>query len=108
MAQLRQDMDLFLERDTVVIVVGPEKSRDFAGYFEKHRLHYLGCPDPEHTILKMYGQQVNLFKLGRMPAQVLVDKQGIVRYAHYGLSMRDIPTTTEMVELIEEINEHLV
>lgn len=104
MAQLRQDMDLFLERDTAIIIVGPEESRDFASYFQKHQLEYLGCPDPMHTILKLYGQQVKLFKLGRMPAQVLVDKQGIVRYAHYGLSMRDIPTTEEMLALIDEIN----
>jgi peroxiredoxin Q/BCP len=104
MAQLRQDMELFLERDTKIIVVGPEDSRDFARYFEKHQLEYTGCPDPKHRILKLYGQQVNLFKLGRMPAQVLVDKQGVVRYAHYGLSMRDIPTTEEMLSLIDEIN----
>jgi peroxiredoxin Q/BCP len=104
MAQLRQDMKLFLERDTTIIVVGPDNSRHFTEYFEKHQLEYAGCPDPKHTILKLYGQQVNLFKLGRMPAQVLVDKQGVVRYAHYGLSMRDIPTTEEMLSLIDEIN----
>lgn len=104
MAQLRQDMGLFLEKDTRIIVVGPDDSRDFAGYFEKHQLEYVGCPDPNHTILKLFGQQVKLFKLGRMPAQVLVDKQGVVRYAHYGLSMRDIPTTEEMLSLIDEIN----
>jgi peroxiredoxin Q/BCP len=105
MAQLRQAMDQFLKRDTAIVIVGPDNEAAFARYFEKHGLEYTGCPDPRHSILKLYGQQVKLFKLGRMPAQVLVDKQGIVRFAHYGLSMRDIPTIDEMLELIEEINE---
>ena len=105
MAQLRQAMDQFLERSTEIVVVGPDDDEAFAKYFQRHGLEYAGCPDPKHSILKLYGQQVNLFKLGRMPAQVLVDKKGIVRFAHYGLSMRDIPTIEEMLELIEEINE---
>lgn len=105
MAQLRQTMDQFIKRFTAIVVVGPDNEAAFARYFEKHGLDYTGCPDPKHRILKLYGQQVKLFKLGRMPAQVLVDKQGIVRYAHYGLSMRDIPSVAEMLELIDDINE---
>jgi peroxiredoxin len=105
MAQLRQAMDQFLERSTEIVVVGPDDDVAFTKYFEQHGLEYVGCPDPKHSILKLYGQQVKLFKLGRMPAQVLVDKEGIVRFAHYGLSMRDIPSIEEMLELIAEINE---
>jgi len=94
----------FLERDTVIVVLGPEGKKAFASYFKEHKLEFRGCPDPKHEILRLYGQQVKLFRLGRMPAQVLIDKQGVVRYAHYGLSMRDIPSTEEMMELIEEIS----
>jgi peroxiredoxin Q/BCP len=39
-----------------------------------------------------------------MPAQVLVDKEGIARFVHYGKSMSDIPATEEIVALLEEIN----
>jgi hypothetical protein len=44
-----------------------------------------------------------LFKLGRMPAQMLVDQAGILRYVHYGHSMSDIPETAEMLELIDSL-----
>lgn len=40
-----------------------------------------------------------LFKLGRMPAQMLIDKSGILRFVHYGGSMADIPPNTEILEL---------
>jgi peroxiredoxin Q/BCP len=103
MAQLRQDYDKFEERGVNILVIGPDDAKSFAEYFSKHRLPFLGLPDPKHTVLKRYGQEVKLFKFGRMPAQALVDKDGIVRYVHYGKSMRDIPSNREMLSLIDEI-----
>jgi peroxiredoxin Q/BCP len=104
MAQLRQDHEQFAERDATILVVGPENARKFASYFAEHDLPFIGLPDPEHRVLKLYGQQVNLFKLGRMPAQVLVDKEGIARYVHYGHSMRDIPSNEEMLALLDRLH----
>jgi peroxiredoxin Q/BCP len=103
MAQLRQDIDEFVERDTAVLVVGPEDAKEFAEYFTEHELPFTGLPDPEHSVLKLYGQQIKLFKFGRMPAQVLVDKAGIARFVHYGHDMRDIPKNQEMLALIDSL-----
>ena len=103
MAQLRQDHTKFEEQETEVIVVGPENAKAFKKYFTENNLPFLGLPDPKHTVLKRYGQEVNLFKLGRMPAQVIIDKAGIARYAHYGHSMQDIPATEEILEILDEL-----
>ena len=70
MAQLRQDYALFVARDVEVVVVGPEDAAAFAAYWQKESLPFVGLPDPTHSVLKLYGQEINLFKLGRMPAQV--------------------------------------
>ena len=104
MAQLRQDYDQFVARDTAVLVAGPENAAKFAAYFQKIDLPFTGLPDPQYRVLKLYGQEVNLFKLGRMPAQVLIDKQGIARFVHYGSAMSDIPDNTELLDLIDQIN----
>jgi peroxiredoxin Q/BCP len=56
-------------------------------------------------VLKLYGQEVNLFKFGRMPAQVVIDIQGVVRYVHYGHDATDIPTTKEITQILDEINQ---
>ena len=93
MAQLRQDYQRFVELSTEIVVIGPESADSFKKYWEKNDLQFIGLPDPEHKILKMYGQEVRLFKLGRMPAQMLIDKSGVLRYVHYGHSMADIPLT---------------
>jgi peroxiredoxin Q/BCP len=105
MAQLRQDYAEFTKRNTRIIVVGPENSKAFATYWRDHQLPFIGLPDPKATVLKQYGQEVNLFKLGRMPAQVLIDKEGVARFVHYGHSMADIPKNSELLELIDQLEE---
>ena len=104
MAQLRQDYSKFVERDIEVVVVGPEDAKAFAAYYAKESLPFIGLPDPKHSVLKLYGQEVNLFKLGRMPAQVLIDKAGTARFIHYGHDMKDIPPNEEILALGDEIN----
>ncbi len=105
MAQLRQDYDQFVGRDAEVVVIGPEDEAAFAEYWEKEDLPFVGLPDPEHTVLKLYGQKINLFKMGRMPAQVIVDRTGEARYVHYGHSMKDIPPNEELLALLDALNQ---
>lgn len=104
MAQLRQDYQKFIARDVEIVVVGPEDAKAFAAYFEKESLPFIGLPDPKASVLKLYGQEVNLFKLGRMPAQVLIDKAGVARFVHYGHSMSDIPANEEILSLANQLN----
>ena len=104
MAQLRHDYTRFKERDVEVVVAGPEDAGTFAEYWQDHSLPFVGLPDPTFSVLKLYGQEVNLFKLGRMPAQVLIDKAGVARFVHYGHSMSDIPSNEEVLALVDEVN----
>jgi peroxiredoxin len=108
MAQLRQDVDRFAERDAEIIVVGPENARAFAEYWQKQDLPFIGLPDPTASVLKLYGQEVNLFKLGRMPAQVVIDRVGLARFVHYGHSMSDIPANDELLAMLATLNRELV
>jgi peroxiredoxin len=104
MAQLRQDYAEFEKRQAQVIVLGPEDAKAFAAYWRQHDLPFIGLPDPKASVLKLYGQEVNLFKLGRMPAQVIVDKVGMARFVHYGHSMSDIPDNAEVLSLLDQLN----
>lgn len=97
MAQLRQEYDRFVENETEILVVGPENAAEFRNYWTENDLPFIGLPDPKHSVLKLYGQEIKLFKFGRMPAQVVVDKGGVARYVHYGKSMSDIPSNDEIL-----------
>lgn len=103
MMQLHRDYEKFAQKDTVIVAIGPENANKFKKYWEENKLRFYGLPDEKHYVLKLYGQKVNLFKLGRMPAQMLVDKQGVLRYVHYGHSMKDIPENSEIFDLIAKL-----
>jgi peroxiredoxin Q/BCP len=103
MSQLRDDYSKYLKRNTVVLVIGPEGPAAFHRYWTENRLPFIGLPDPGHTVLKSYGQQIKIFKFGRMPAQAIVDKRGMIRYLHYGNSMSDIPKNDELLKIIDKL-----
>jgi len=104
MAQLRQDYVEFTRRGAEIIVVGPEGESAFQAYWEREKLPFIGLPDPGASVLKLYSQEVSLFKMGRMPAQVVVDRKGIARFVHYGHSMSDIPRNGEFLDLLDKLN----
>jgi peroxiredoxin Q/BCP len=104
MAQLRQDYRDFIDRETEVIAVGPDSQKAFVDYWEENDIPFIGLADPDNKVAKLYDQEVNLLKFGRIPAQMVIDKQGFVRYVHYSNSMSDIPDDVDMLNLIDEIN----
>jgi len=95
MAQLRQNADRLAKLDMEVFVIGPENADSFRKYWEKENMAFTGLPDPAHSVMNLYGQEVKIFKLGRMPAQMLIDKSGMLKFAYYGNSMADIPDIAE-------------
>ena len=102
---MRRDYQEFVKRDTEIIAVGPEGPEAFADWWHKHQMPFIGIGDSQHVIAKMFGQKVKLLKLGRMPAQFVIDKEGRMRNVHYGESMQDIMTDEEVLALLDEINK---
>lgn len=101
---MRDEYELFENRDSVIISIGPESAAKFKAYWDLNHLPFVGLPDPQSKVLKLYGQEVNLFKLGRMPAQMIIDKNGTLRYIHYGHDMTDIPSNQEIIQILDQIN----
>ena len=106
MAQLRREYDRFIENETEIVVLGPENAEAFGNYWTENDLPFIGLPDPKHSVLKLYGQEIKLFKFGRMPAQVVVDKTGVARYVHYGKSMSDIPSNDDILDSLKPSDEY--
>ena len=98
--QLHQNLNRLKELDIEVLIIGPENSYAFKKYWERKSLSFTGLPDPDHSVLNFYGQEVKIFKFGRMPAQMLVDKFGILKFVHYSSSMADIPDLDVIEKMI--------
>jgi peroxiredoxin Q/BCP len=101
---LRDEYETFTRRGAVLLAVGPNPLPVFQEFWKKERIPFIGLPDPDHSVARIYRQEVNLFKLGRMPLNCVIDAKGYVRYAHYGRSMSDIPSNEELLHVIDELN----
>jgi peroxiredoxin Q/BCP len=86
------------------VCIGPDGPRAYRRYWEDNKIPYVGLPDPKHKVADLYGQEWNIFKLGRVPALLLVDKKGQIRYQHYSSSMKDIPENGLILTMLDEIN----
>jgi peroxiredoxin Q/BCP len=104
MAQLRHDFQKFLERNTEIIVIGPEDLASFKNWWHAHEMPFIGIPDPQHDIARLYNQRFKLLKGGRLPAMAVIDTDGNVRLMHYADLPGDIPTDDEILALLDKLN----
>ncbi len=102
---MRRDHQLFKDHNVEIAVLGPEGPKEFQRFWEREKMPFTGLPDPEQIVLKRYRQEHRLLKLGRMPAQFIIDRQGIIRFAHYSSSMMDIPENREVLARVGKIKE---
>ena len=103
MARLRNGYDQFKNLGAEILAVGPNPLDVFNRYWLNENIPFIGLPDPDHYVARIYRQEVNLFKLGRMPLNCIVDQKGYIRYVHYGSSMSDIPSNETLLEVIDEL-----
>jgi peroxiredoxin Q/BCP len=101
---MRNNYDEFQKRGAEILAVGPNTETAFQKYWADEKIPYVGLPDPEHRVAVQYRQEVNLFKLGRMPLVCVIDREGRIRYAHYGGSMSDIPENQTLLHVIDQLN----
>ena len=101
---MRDHYEEFASRSAEIITVGPDGLEPFRKYWAKENIPYIGLPDPEHIVARIYKQEVNLFKLGRMPLNCVVDTDGRIRYIHYSASMSDIPDNITFLGVIDQLN----
>lgn len=103
MARLRDRYEEFTSRGAEIVAVGPDSPASFAAYWRENKIPFVGLPDVGKTVSKLYKQEINLFKLGRMPMNSIVDRAGRIRFVYYGLSMSDIPDNETFLRVIGEI-----
>ena len=104
---MREDYGKFVERDAEILVIGPEGPRRFKQVWEAERYPFVGFADYRHVVANRYGQEVKLLKLGRMPALLFIDKQGVIRFAHFGDDMTDIPKNKDVLALLDQLNQEV-
>ena len=101
---MRQDYAEFTARGAEILALGPDGPRAFQRYWEQEQIPFPGMADVHSKVASQYDQEVNLFKMGRMPAIFVIDRQGHIRYRHYGDAMQDIPANQTILDVLDELN----
>jgi peroxiredoxin Q/BCP len=105
LARLRDGYAEFIAHNAEIIAIGPDSPKQFASFWVENNIPFPSLPDPDQQVSKVYKQEVNLFKLGRMPLNAVVDRRGLIRFIHYGYSMSDIPDNETLLQVIDELNK---
>ena len=101
---MRDHYQDFKSRGAEIVAVGPNDMQAFQQYWANEKMPFIGLPDPDHKVARLYRQEVNLFKLGRMPLNSVLDVEGRIRYIHFGASMSDIPDNETFLNVIDQLN----
>ncbi len=102
MMQLHQDIQKFEDLKIKVVVVCPENMVRVEKFVAKQPLEFDLVADPQHVIADRFKQQVKIFKLGRMPAQIILDKDDKHVFEHYASSMTNIIENNVILSAIKK------
>ncbi|NWF63741.1 MAG: redoxin domain-containing protein [Chloroflexi bacterium] len=105
MARFRDSYSEFTARGAELIAIGPDSLESFQRYWAKENIPFTGLPDHNNAVAKMYKQQVNLFKFGRMPLNCIIDTNGLMRFVYYSASRLDYPDIPTFLNVIDELKE---
>ena len=96
MAEQHQE---FVKSGVQVIAVARDTVANARGYFLRHRLPFPCLLDPEHRVYDQYQVESKLVSLGQRPGLFVIDREGIVRFAHVGWQQWDITSCEEVLEV---------
>ncbi len=100
---MKQDIEKFTDKKAKIVVIAPHETEKVKAYLEKEYIPFAGIPDPDGKIGKLYGQEWNLLKLGRMPALFIIDQKGTIAFAQYANNMADILENGKLLKILEEL-----
>lgn len=103
LGQMKQDIKQFTDRMAQIVVIAPHETEKVKAYWKKENIPFIGIPDPDGKIGKLYGQEWNLIKLGRMPALFIIDQKDTIVFSHYANYMADIPENGKLFRILEEL-----
>ena len=96
---MRDSFDQFTKAGVTVAAVSQDDAGDVNAYWEENEIPFICIPDPEGKLKALYNQQS---KMGPLPALFIIDRRGMIRMAHYGEDMKDIPPAAELLKLARD------
>jgi peroxiredoxin len=101
---LRDRYAEFEERGTKVLAIAPDTLENARTYFQTNEIPFPCLPDPDRQVFRQYDVKSAMISLGQRPGLFIIDKDGIVRYAHLGWQQWEIPTIDETLKQLDALS----
>jgi peroxiredoxin Q/BCP len=101
---LRDRYAEFTERGAEIVAIAPDTVEAARTFFERESLPFTSLPDPDRKVFRMYDVKSAMISLGQRPGLFIVDKDGIVRFAHLGFQQWEIPSVDDTLAQLDALS----
>ena len=101
---MRDRYSEFTERGAEIIAIAPDTVDAARSFFERESLPFTCLPDPDREVFRMYDVKSAMISLGQRPGLFIVDKDGIVRFAHLGFQQWEIPSVDDTLAELDALS----
>jgi len=100
---LRDRYSEFEERGAEVLAIAPDTLENAQRYFQANDIPFPCLPDPDREVFRQYDVKSAMISLGQRPGLFVIDKEGVVRYAHLGWQQWEIPSVDETLQQLDAL-----
>jgi peroxiredoxin len=104
LALLRREIDAFEARHAVILVIDPDRPDQIQDYWAREELPFPGFSDAENRVASLFHQKVDIFREGRLPSVVILDRRSRIRFRYDGASAPDLPANEILLAELDRIN----
>ena len=97
---MRDRYSEFEERGAEVLAIAPDTLENAQRYFQANDIPFPCLPDPDREVFRQYDVKSAMISLGQRPGLFVIDKEGVVRYAHLGWQQWEIPSVDETLQQV--------
>jgi len=87
-----------------VVAIAPDTVDSARTFFERENLPFTCLPDPDREVFRMYDVKSAMISLGQRPGLFIVDKDGVVRFAHLGFQQWEIPSVDDTLAALDALS----
>ncbi len=101
---MRDRYSEFTERGAEIVAIAPDTLDSARSFFERESLPFQSLADPDREVFRMYDVKSAMISLGQRPGLFIVDKEGIVRFAHLGFQQWEIPSVDDTLAQLDALS----
>jgi peroxiredoxin len=100
---LRDRYGEFEERGAQLLAIAPDTLENAQRYFQANDIAFPCLPDPDRAVFRQYDVKSAMISLGQRPGLFVIDREGVVRYAHLGWQQWEIPSVDETLAQLDAL-----